>query len=297
MWLIFAILAPVFWGFSNPVDSVLRRHFIKNDFVLTCLLALTKLPLVLLLLVIFAGDLTLSWPVFGMFFAGVLWTLPFVLYFKSLEREETSRVILMIQFQPVFVLILAALILNEILVLSQLAAFVLILAGSILAAIKKTETRWHFSKVFFFMLLASLGWSLADVLFKKFVVYFPNFWSAFAVDVLGSSFPALFIFLLSRYRKIVSELKSLPVYAWKFFTAAAVLSTFGSLCFAYALTLGKAALTIVISGFQPLFAMFFGWLLSRFFREISRESLSRVDLLLKGASFVLMTVGLVSLYL
>lgn len=297
MWLLFAILAPFSWGLANPIDSALRRSWIKNDLVLTCALAISKLPVAIVLLLLFARNLTIGWPVLGMFLAGVLWTLPFILYYKSLEREETSRVVLIIQFQPVFVFMMAALLINETLILPQLVAFVLILSGSILAAVKKTESKWHFSKVFLFMFLAAVMWSLADVMFKMYAVYFPDFWSAFAVDIFGSSFPALALFLFPKYRKIAGGLKELSASGWKFFVSSAILGTLGSLSFAYALTLGKASLVSVISGFQPIFALFFGMFLARFLKEIPRESLSRSDLLIKAASFVLILSGLGYLYL
>lgn len=297
MWLFFAILSPICWAFCNPLDSGLRRYFIKNDLVLTCLSALARLPVVVVLLFLFREDLVLGWPFFGMLLSGVLWTLPFIFYYKSLECEETSRVVLILQFMPVFVLSLAAILIKETLNLSQFIAFVLILSGSILAAFKKIETKWHFSKVFFFMVLAALMWALADVLFKKFAVYFPNFWSAFAVDIFGSSLPAFFLFLIPRYRKFIVEMKNMPMRGWKFFIVSVTFGTFGSLTFAYALTIGKAALTSVISGIQPLFALFFGCFLARFFREIPGESLLKVDLITKALSFVLMFSGLVYLYL
>lgn len=297
MWLLFAILAPLSWGLANPIDSALRRNWIKNDLVLTCALAVAKLPVAIVLLLLFARNLTIGWPVLGMFLAGVLWMLPFILYYKSLEREETSRVVLIIQFQPVIVLTMAAVLINETLVLSQFVAFVLILSGSILAAVKKTESKWHFSKVFLFMFLAAVMWSLADVMFKMYAVYFPDFWSAFSVDIFGSSFPALVLFLFPKYRKIAGELKKLSVCGWKFFISSAIFGTLGSLSFAYALTLGKASLVSVISGLQPIFALFFGLFLVRFFREIPKESLTKADLLIKVASFVLVLSGLGYLYL
>lgn len=297
MWLFFAILSPISWAFCNPLDAGLRRYFVKNDLVLTCISALARLPVAVVLLFLFGGDLTVGWPIFGMLLAGVLWTLPFVFYYKALEFEETSRVILILQFMPVFVLSLAAVLIKETLDLSQIAAFVLILSGSILAAMKRVEKKWHFSKVFFFMVLAALMWAMADVLFKKIAVYFPNFWSAFAVDIFGSSLPALFIFLLPKYRKFIGDLRNMSSRGWKFFITSVTFGTLGSLTFAYALVLGKAALTSVISGLQPIFALLFGWALARFFKEIPGESLSKADLVTKGISFVLMFSGLVYLYL
>ena len=77
-------------------------------------------------------------------------------FYKALEFEETSRVILIMQFLPVFILILAAILIGERLNMYQLIAFVLILAGSVLAAVKKMESGWRFSKAFVLVVLATL---------------------------------------------------------------------------------------------------------------------------------------------
>ncbi|MEK7086039.1 MAG: hypothetical protein AAB953_03430, partial [Patescibacteria group bacterium] len=104
MWLFFSILSPVLWALSSINDTALRRHFIKNDFVLTLSFAFARLPIALILLALFGQGLVFGWHVVAIFIAGVLWTLPFVLFYKALEFEETSRVILIMQFLPVFIL-------------------------------------------------------------------------------------------------------------------------------------------------------------------------------------------------
>lgn len=297
MWLFFSILSPVLWALGNVNDSALRRHFMKNDFVLTLAFALMRLPVALVLLVIFGEGLVFGWPVVAMSIAGILWVLPFVLYYKALEFEETSRVILIIQFLPVFILILAAILIGERLDAHQLIAFVLILAGSVMAAVKKIESGWRFSKAFVLIVLASLGWALADVIFKKYAVYFSSFWQAFAVDIFASSLFGLILFILPRFKNDVRSFCKFPVKGWTLFLISAVAGTIGSLAFSYALTLGKASLTAVIVGIQPLVVFVFAYMLNKIVKEIPKESLTKRDLLLKGFSLILICAGLYYLYL
>lgn len=296
MWLFFAILAPIFWGFGNPIDAALRRTSMKDDVVMTAVFAVTRLPFALVLLFLFGGGIVFGWPFFWIFFSGVIWMLGFVFYYRAMQLEEVSRVVLILQFQPIFILLIAAVMIRESLTFSQFAAFLLILCGSILAAMKKKGSKWHFSKAFWLMLLADVMWCFADVIFKKFVVYFPNFWSAFSVDLLGSSLLGAFLFFLPTHRKIYKAFQ-LNVRSWSLVVTSAIFGTLGSLVFAYALTLGKASLTTVIIGIQPLFALIFSLSLHHFLKEIPGESLAKTDLLIKFASFVLIIGGLIALSL
>lgn len=295
MWLFFSVLAPFFWGFSNPVDAAIRRNWIKDDLFLTCLFALSKLPVAILLMILFWEGMAFGWPFFWMFFTGLLWMLGFVFYYRSLQIEEISRVILILQFQPIFILIIASMMIGESLTFAQLMAFLLILSGSVLAAIKKSEGKWHFSKAFIFILIADVIWSFADVMFKKFAIDFSSFFAAFSVDLLGSSLLGALLFVFPKYRNIYSNLK-LPKRGWCLFLISAIFGVLGSLAFAYALTLGKAALTTVVVGLQPLFALICGLLLTLFIKEIPKESIKSTDLLIKGVSFLLIIIGLVALY-
>ncbi|MBI5753735.1 DMT family transporter [Candidatus Peregrinibacteria bacterium] len=296
MWLLFAILAPFCWGFANPIDAALRRNWFKDDLVLMSVFALTKLPVAVCFLVLFGQGIVFGWPFFWIFLSGIIWMLAFVFFYHSLQIEEVSRVVLILQFQPVLIFLIAVALIHESLNFSQFMAFSLIFIGSILAAFKKTKSRWHFSKVFLFIILAGFMWSLADVIFKKYVIYFPNFWAAFGVDLLGSSLLGGLLFFLPKYRSLYGGFK-LSKIGWTLVFLSAVFGILGSLFFAYALTLGKASLTTVVIGLQPLFAMFFGLMLSYFIKEISRESMNKSGLIVKFLSFVLILAGLVYLYL
>lgn len=295
MWLFFAIMAPLFWGFANPMDAALRRHWLKDDLVMTSVFAITKLPVAICLMFLFGQGMVFGWPFVWMFIAGIIWMLAFVFYYKAMQIEEVSRVVLILQFQPIMIFILGMIMIGETLKGNQLMAFALILFGSVLAAFKKRESKWHFSKAFMFILIADLMWSIGDVMFKKYAVYFPNFWSAFSVELLGSSLLGGLLFLMPKYRTILGGFK-MPVRGWGLFFTSAVFGTVGSLVFAYALTLGKASLTSVIVGIQPLVALFSGLILHKFMKEVPKDSIKNEDLLIKAISFVLIIWGLVYLY-
>jgi hypothetical protein len=65
----------------------------------------------------------------------------------------------------------------------------------------------------------------------------------------------------------------------------------GGLSFNYALTLGKASLTQVFGEFQPLFVFLFSLILASFYPWVTREETHRSALMVKGFSFLILSVG------
>ncbi len=295
-WLIFALSAPLLWGFTNVVDSVIRRKYLHSEFALTWFFAIFRLPFVLLIFAFTGIQIPDTVSVFFLFLAGAFWTIPFSLYYKAMENEEASRVALLLQMTPLFTLVIAFFLLGERLTLTQLPAFVLLILGGGLASLKRLEKTWHFSKAFWLIALATLLWAFSDVLFKKFEASFTHFLPAFAIYFFGSFVVALFMILPARGRaKLAGQFKDLPGRAWAFLIFSLVAGIFGSLSFAYALTLGKASLTSVLIGTQPLFVLGLGLLMALFISEIRKEELSKEALLVKGISFFLLMGGLVLL--
>ncbi len=297
-WFILALSAPILWGATNVLDSALRRHYIKNDWALTWLTAAARLPFALIFLLL-GGWAFPDWPtILWMGIGGALWTIPFLFYYKALETEDPSRVSLFVQLVPAFTLLNAYLILQEKLNYSQGVAFGLLILAGVLASIKTIGGKWRWSGAFALLALACLLWSLSDVFFKKFEPLFINFYSAFAIYFLGSFLVAgLLAFHPKQLKRTARHFIHMPRRAWAIFWADEIAGVSGSILFAYALTLGKASLTSVMMGVQPLAAFLIGLGLAPLMKDITREDVTKKALLLKLASFILVAAGLATLEL
>ena len=91
-------------------------------------------------------------------------------------------------------------------------AFIFLLVGGALAAIKRIEKKWHFSIAFFLIALATLMWAISDVIFKKYEMFFSNFFSAFAFYFFGSFIVALLMMFHSRGREKISKYFILNIF-------------------------------------------------------------------------------------
>ena len=297
-WLIFALSAPLLWAFTNVFDGALRRNFIKNDFALTWMSAAGRLPAVILLFLIAGINVPDAKSVLFMFIGGALWTLPMFFYYKAIEKEDPSRIALLLQLVPLFTLLIAFFALRERLTEPQIFAFVLLMTGGALAAFSKLKGIWRIGKSFFLMSLACFLWASSDVIFKKFEPAFSGFLNAFAIYFLGSFLVSFIIFAMPKRRsEILVHFFNLPMRAWLMILGTIFAGISGSLSFAYALTLGKASLTSVMMGIQPLFVLLLGLFMAIFIRGIRREDLHKETLILKGVSFFFIIAGLIFLQL
>ena len=146
------------------------------------------------------------------------------------------------------------------------------------------------------MSLACLLWASSDVIFKKFEPAFSGFLNAFAVYFLGSFLVSFIILTMPKRRsEILRHFSNLPMRAWLMIIGTIFGGICGSLSFAYALTLGKASLTSVMMGIQPLFVLLLGLFMALFIKEIRREDVGLNALLFKGLSFTLVIAGLILL--
>lgn len=305
-WLLFSLAAPIFWGCANVLDGAARRHFVKDNMAMTWFLAVTRLPLAILFFIIGGFSFPGFLPFFGMLLTGILWLLPFILYYKAIEFEEPTRVALFLQTIPLTTLLIAWLLIGESLVANQWIAFLMFLSAGLVATLKHAEGKWRISKTIIFLTAANIMWALSDVLFKKFAPAFSNlnaygevnfnFSAAFAVDLMGGFLLGILFLFFKRGRTLIrNNFKNLPKRAWWFLNIDQIIGLCGSAFFAYALTLGKASLTAVILVVQPLSAFIFSILLMRYVPELAREDTSLRALLMKGFSFVLIMAGLLSL--
>ena len=75
--------------------------------------------------------------------AGFLWIFPFILYYRSIEFEETSLVVILLQLLPIFSVLVAYTVLGETLTKLQLIAFMLLFIGGLCASVKSLQGRFH----------------------------------------------------------------------------------------------------------------------------------------------------------
>lgn len=292
MGIFYSILSPLIFGISNYVDKfLLEKHNISPTvitiyggvasliagFVILVLTGFYPIDIKSLIIILSSGFLT------------SIYLLP---YYKALSIDETSRVIPLFQMYPVFVLILSAIFLYEKLSFMQYMGSVLVIGASFLLSVKKFEgSIFKLRKSFFYMVISSFLFSVAQVLYKFGVSEIP-FWNTLPYEGFGIAMGALSIGLYNNnFKKFKNETKFFKKRVFVFLGINEFLYIIARYTGYFAISLISVGIVSVLAGFQPLFVLIYGVILSLWFPRILKETINRKTLGLKFASIIMILIG------
>ncbi len=283
-WLTITLIAPFMWALVNHTDKYLINKIIKGRGIgaLIIFSALIGLPVAFIIFLINPDVFEISTTSKLIMIINGLFYIGFVLpYLYALEIEEASIVVPLFQLSGVFTIILGYIFLSEALTPLQLIGSGLIIIGAIgltsdLTVIHKPKVK---TKVLVLMTIASFLVALNALIFKYIAIeesfLVTSFW-----EYIGFFVAALLLLLVGSYRKgflqvIKTDTKSVLLLN----SLNESINIVGKLSFNFASLLAPVALVSVITGgFQPVFVLIIGILISVFLPKISEESLKKEDL-------------------
>ncbi|MGC8901450.1 MAG: EamA family transporter, partial [bacterium] len=290
-WILFAIIANVLFAVSNLFDKFLIEKRVREPLALSVLGGWIDFLFAMGIILIHGFSITSSLQMTILLISGVFVELALIPYFKALSLEDASRISPLFQSMPVFVLLLSYIFLREALTLRQLLGFLLILIGSIIVSIQKTDAGgFKIRKVFLWVLLASLLWALPAVMFK-FVIVNQNFWDALACEFFGVTIGATILFFLYS-KRVIAQIKEIKAGTWSILNINEFIYIVGRMSNFYAIKLGPVSLVAVLGGTIPLFVFLFGLVLSIWFPDIIKEDITIASIITKLSAIALVACGL-----
>ncbi len=292
-WLVYALLAPLIFTIVNFIDKLILEKHVRNPASMSPYIAIMALFNGSLLWIITGFPFPPLRDVFVVMVSGMLTSIGALLYYRALSMEETSKVIVLIQIQPVIVLTLSFLLLHETISAFQFIGFVLILGSAVTLAAKRGMGGIHFSKSLGLLLIVNFQWALSVVLFKL-VTADGHFEQFLAYESWGFALGGLVIYLLVRsvrdafhenFRTIPRQALGIIVVNETIFLGAKLLTL-------AAVALGPTALVSVLGGTQVFFGIVAGWALTVLAPTIYREEIARHDLIRKGAVALVLFIGI-----
>ncbi|MCL5878802.1 MAG: EamA family transporter [Deltaproteobacteria bacterium] len=291
LWILFAIIANVLFAVSNLFDKFLIEKRVRDPLALTVFGGWIDLLFALIIVLIRGLSITGPLQAGVLLLSGVLVELALIPYFKALSLEDASRISPLFQSMPVFVLLLSSVFLRETLTHRQLLGFLLILSGSFIVSMHKTDAGiFKIRKAFWWVLLASILWALPAVMFK-FVVIIQTFWDALALEFFGVAIGATILFFLYKTR-VLAQIRDIGAGTWSILNINELIYIAGRVSNFYAITLGLVSLVAVLGGTIPLFVFLFGLMLSLWFPGIIKEDITRSSIVTKISSIILVSCGL-----
>lgn len=179
----------------------------------------------------------------------------------------------------------------------QYIGFVLILSSGFLLALTRVEKKiFRLRPSFWWAMLSSFLFAIAAVVFK-FVVDVQNFFDTMAYENLGIGIGALIILMWPGYaQRFIKIAKSLPVRGWIAVFSAEGFYLAHRFSVSFAISVASVSLVSVLAGFQPVFLLLYGLILSHWFPNIIKEEVNRKVIGLKVVAIFLIFAGLILIY-
>ena len=293
-WLTFALIAPLFSTATNFIDKYLIGDRIKNPQVLAVFMASMGLIAGTIVWLLNGQALLSTRDTLFILAAGIIQLYSWVYYFKGLEFEETSIVILLFQISPIMTLMLSWLFLGEAISFQQFMGFILILSASTAVSLKGSETgTTYISQAFWDINIANLLWSISAVMLK-FTINTSDLLTVLPYEGWGLGLGGLIlIFTNTNVRNaFVTDSRRMQASTVSYLFGNEIIALASRWITVLAFSLGPVALVDVVVGIQVFYGIAIGWLLTWVFPKIFDEDMSKKGLLLKIIAALTLFYGL-----
>jgi drug/metabolite transporter (DMT)-like permease len=295
-WIIIAIISYLLFAINGVADKFLLTKAVGNPAVYAFYVGISS---VFVLALSPFGLQVIPLPLILLSLAsGAAFVCALYFFYSAIKETSISR-ILPIEggLVPLFTLIFAYVAGLESLTHVQLAAFGLLVAGSVLVDFKKTEKGWvplHWHNA----LIAAFFFALSFIL-TKYVYNETNFISGLIWTRLGLVAAALSIFIFSvKTRKEISAAPHRTTTSNKvLFYVSHIAGAAASFLQNYAISLGSVVIINAMQGVQFVLILMMTIVLSRHFPNIIKEEITKPILVQKIAAIVLISGGLALLSL
>jgi drug/metabolite transporter (DMT)-like permease len=297
-WFFIALIVPISHSIVNFVDKILLSKYFHNFslFVFIIYSAITSI-IILPVFLIFGGMGIMKvsyYDIFLLITAGICGAGAIYFYLFALYREDASVIVPFFQLIPVASFILSRIILGETLSSWQVMGSLIVIMGAAILSVEIEEgKKIRFRHLVILSMVAmSMLMAFSGVLFKFVAVnndfWLSNFWETIGFALVGIT---IFIFRTKDRNAFFGSIKThkskitLAVLLSEFFTLG------GNLSLNYAFLLAPIALVRVVEGYQPIFVLIFGVLITKMFPHILQEKMHWKHLAPKIVAILVIFIG------
>ena len=292
-WIYFVLVAELIWAFTSLFDKILlSKGQIKSPFVFIVFNGLMNVLLILLLPFLDFEPLKI-FDLLVVLLAGLLLSAGVIFYYKAVQHEEISRVLMLWQLIPIFVLIMSFLFLNEELTKNNFIGFLFLLAAGMIVLYKKINGSLELSKAFYYMIGSTLLISTYYVM-SKYIYKVTSFWSAFMWLRLAA-FAGLFVLFIPSIRKqLIGTVKNMKSSMKALLGFKMVIDFSAFIFLGYAILNGPISLVSALgSASAPVFIFIITLFTSIYLPHIVKEEISKKSILTKISAIILIIIGIV----
>ena len=295
------ILACFLWAVTNHIDKFMitgidqSKDSIKILLLFSTFVAgIVLIPIWLILGHFEIGISTIS--LISVLLSSVIYILATVLYFKAIEKNDTSIVVVMFQLIPVFSYALALILFKENLTARQIIGSIIIIFSAIIITFDFSEKNSKKKlKALLLMTISSLCYSVYFILFdigiRHSAYYSCAFWYQIGFLIMG-----LMLLCIKAYRiPFINAIKKNGKRYLVLNVTNESINLIANLLVNFANTLLPIALVNVLNGFQSMFVFILGVIGTIFIPKYIKEDLRRSVVIQKIISIILGIIGLIIL--
>lgn len=304
-WLLYALLSALLITAVNFGDKFVVETQVRDPQALMIVLPIAGVIAALIMWALAGFGVLAPQDALPMMLSGATLACGVYFYFQAMRKTETTRIILLLQVQPLQVLILSMIFLGERLTTPQYLGFALILSAVIAAAaygngsqnkaVTQEKRDYH---VPLLLMIATISWSsgvvAAGSAIDRVVVDIPSLLISIVYTNLGFCLTGLTLYLLvpsirRAFHDFVPQFNRTTLISLVLLEISFMLR---QMAFYQALTLGPVTLVTIVSSLNIFFGIFAGWMLTRWKPGIFREVTTRRVL---GTKFLLATLAFAGL--
>lgn len=302
-WFFIALLGPLLYAVTNYIDKLLLEKYFKQGGVGTILIFSGLISAIALpfFCLVDPGVFDVSrLHVLVLAAVGIINALVLFFYLKALEGEEVSIAIVFYQLVPVFAYGLGYLVLGETLTALQIAAMLVIIAGTSIVSFEiDTENRFRLRfRTVGYMLAASFCWALGAVVFKAVAlqedVIRSLFWEHLMLTVVGAS---LFFFVRSYRTHFITAFQGNSARILSLNLLNETIYIAANIVMAFAYLLAPVSMVLLANSYQALFAIAIGAFLTAFFPRLAAEKVHVSHMAQKVLAIAVTALGTYLLFL
>lgn len=297
--IVLALLASFIWAITNHIDKYLlcdtenSTGNIKSLLIFSSFVAGIVLSPLWLIISNFQVNITITALIF-VFISAIVYLLATYFYFKALEKNDASIVVVMFQLIPVFSYIFSWLLFKETLTANQMIGSIIIILSAVIISLDFENTSNKNKLVaLILMIISSLMYALYfiffDIAIRNSEYTAVAFWYQISFLLIGIT-----LLCLSSFRKPFVELiKSNGKKIMTLNITNEILNLIANLMVNFANLTIPLALANALNGFQGAFVFIIGAIGVLILPKIFREDLSRRVVIQKISCIIIGIIGLI----
>lgn len=291
-WIYFVLIAELMWAFTSLFDKILlSKNYIKSPLIFIVFNGLMNV-LVFFLFPFFNFELLGKIDILISILAGVFLTAGIMLYYKAVQHEEISRVLMLWQLVPIFVLVFSFLFLREVLTAGSFIGFFFLLIAGLVVSYKKSKDSFRIGRAFYYMVASTFFISIFYI-FSKHIYKAASFWNAFMWLRLSALAPVLLLLVPSVRTRFLSDFKDMKSGAKRLILSKMTIDFSAFIVLGFAMLSGPVSLISALgSSTAPVFIFAITLVTSLHFPKIVKEDINSKSVLIKISAIILIIAGI-----